>query len=367
MISPAHPLAAQRARAALRNQFVADALAMPVHWYYNPLDIDRAFPGGIQRLEAAPAHHPSSIMTLHSTQRGGRGSQGGQREIVGGIILKGRRQFWGVPGMHYHRGMQAGENTLNAHCTRVLLRALAANAGHYDPARFLQDYIAFMTAEPPAHPDTYAESWHRGFFANLENGLPPERCGAVTHDTPSVGGLVSTAALFLSARLRGVEAQQAQAQCRSHLLLTHPDAALARVCDAYTSLLEALLLRDDEAPADILLSTTAQRSLGLDLPALLRKGRGDADVVGRVFSSACYISDSWPALLYLAYKYRDDPRAGLLANANVGGDNAHRGAVLGVLFGLLHARAEEDWFSQLRDGDALQREIAAVYPATARA
>lgn len=364
MIAPTDPLATQRARAALRNQFVADALAMPVHWYYNPADIDRAFPGGLQRLEAAPAHHPSSIMVLHSTHHGGRGRQGGQREIVGEVILKGRRQFWGVPGMHYHQGMQAGENTLNAHCSRVLLRTLAADGGQYQPAHFLRDYIAFMSAEPPEHPDTYAESWHRGFFANLESGLPPERCGAVTHDTPSVGGLVSIAALFLTLRLRGVALDTAQGQCRTHLQLTHPDAALTRVCDAYTGLIDALLMRDPEASAEPLLAAAAQRSLGLDLPALLRKGRGDRDVVGRVFSSACYISDSWPAVLYLAYKYRDNPRAGLLANANAGGDNVHRGAVLGVLFGLLHGRAEDDWFAQLRDQGAIGAEIGSAIPLT---
>lgn len=359
-ISEASPLARQRARAALRNQFVGDALAMPVHWYYNPLDIDRAFPGGIQRLEAAPAHHPSSIMVLHSTRHGGRGSQGGQREIVGDVILKGRRQFWGVPGMHYHQGMQAGENTLNAQCTRVLMRTLTADGGHYHPAHFLRDYIAFMTAEPPAHPDTYAESWHRGFFANLESGRPPERCGAVTHDTPSVGGLVSIAALFLSARLQGKSLEDARSLCRTHLFLTHPDEALARVCDAYTSLMDALLLRAPDTAADALFAACARRSLGLDLPALARKGRGDRDIIGRVFSSACYISDSWPAILYLAYKYRDDPRAGLLANANVGGDNVHRGAVLGVLFGLLHGREEEDWFARLAAHTALVRECDAL-------
>jgi len=336
---------------------VADALAMPVHWFYNPADIDRAFPGGIQRLEPAPARHPSSIMPLHSTAHGGRGAQGGQREIVGEVILKGRRPFWGVPGMHYHQGMQAGETTLNAQCTRVLLRRLAADGGRYDAARWLDDYIAFMTAEHPLHNDTYAESWHRGFFANLQRGLPPERCGAQTHDTASVGGLVSIAALFLVLRRHGATLDEAQASCRQHLFLSHPDESLARVCADYVALLDALLLRAPETAAGPLLQATARRSLRLDLAALVDKGRDDRDIVGRVFSSACYISDSWPAILYLAYKYRDQPRAGLLANANVGGDNVHRGAVLGVLFGLLHARAEDDWFERLHDGPAIAREL----------
>lgn len=51
-----------RAKAALRSMFVADALAMPVHWFYNPADIERAFPGGIRQFEAAPEFYPSSII-----------------------------------------------------------------------------------------------------------------------------------------------------------------------------------------------------------------------------------------------------------------------------------------------------------------
>ena len=59
-----------RAAAALKSAFVGDALAMPVHWYYNPMDIFRQFPGGITQFEAAPDYHPSSIMSLHSTRKG---------------------------------------------------------------------------------------------------------------------------------------------------------------------------------------------------------------------------------------------------------------------------------------------------------
>jgi len=50
---------------------------------------------------------------------------------------------------------------------------------------------------------------------------------------------------------------------------------------------------------------------------------------GGRYSTACYITDSWPSILYLAYKYADDLQAALLANTNLGGDNVHRGAVLG--------------------------------------
>ena len=340
--------------------FIADALAMPVHWYYNPHDIGKAFPGGVTKFEAAPAYHPSSIMSLHSTSKGGRGGQasgGTQREIVGEVILKGKRVYWGQPNQHYHRGMSAGENTLNAHCARVVMRSLRATGGHYEKGLFLDDYISFMTADPPLHPDTYAESYHRGFFANLESGKAKDRCGAVTHDTPSIGGLVTIAPILFAERLRGTSLDEVQSLCREHLFLTHPDEGLAEVCASYVELLDGLLFRTEEQTAEALLARAAKNSTGLNLPALVEKARSDLDVVGSLFSPACYISGSWPSVLYLAYRYLEDPGQALVANTNLGGDNVHRGAVLGTIVGLVNGYTLDAFFAQLTDRDAIETEI----------
>lgn len=352
----------ERARAGLRSLYVGDSLAMPVHWYYNPNDILKDFPGGIQTLEDAPAHHPSSIMSLHSTVKGGRGAQSGGvgREIVGGVILKGKRAYWGVAHQHYHQGMKAGENTLNAHCARVVTRSMIADGGRYDQKRFLEDYIDFMTADVPRHPDTYAESFHRGFFANLEKGRDPAQCGAVTHDTPSVGGLVMLGPVALAGFLRGDDLESVQAVCRQHLRLTHPDAFLARIADAYVNLMGDLLFRRASETPGQHIADIARRSVGLDVARLAAGAHSDNEVIGGRYSPACYITDSWPCVLYLAYKYADDPKAALLANTNLGGDNAHRGAVLGVILGLATGRTVAAFFDRLQDGRAIDREIAAL-------
>ena len=60
----------------------------------------------------------------------------------------------------------------------------------------------------------------------------------------------------------------------------------------------------------------------------------DRDVVGRHLTTACYLPESFTASLYLAWKYHEDFTAGILANARCGGDNAHRGAVVGALLGV---------------------------------
>jgi ADP-ribosylglycohydrolase len=353
----------QGALAALKNAFVADALAMPVHWFYNPMDILRQFPGGIEQFESAPEFHPSSIMSLHSTSQGGRRraqGTGSGREIVGDVILKGKRQLWGISNRHYHHGMGAGENTLNAHCARVVMRALAANAGRYDKDRFLADYIEFMTADPPRHPDTYAESYHRGFFANLEAGKPADQCGAVTHDTASIGGLVTIAPLVFAERLRATPLAAVQEQCLQHLLLTHPDRSLATICHGYVALLDNLGCCEELTEARAILADCAKASVGIDLPKIAATSRSDLDVIGGRFSPACYISDSWPGVLYLAYRYLEDPLQGLLANANLGGDNVHRGFILGTILGAATGEALEGLFDQLVDHEALRGEFSAL-------
>ena len=49
-------LTIERAKAALKNAFVGDALAMPVHWFYNPADIYKTFPLERKKEEGSGKH-----------------------------------------------------------------------------------------------------------------------------------------------------------------------------------------------------------------------------------------------------------------------------------------------------------------------
>ncbi|MFK7855274.1 MAG: ADP-ribosylglycohydrolase family protein [Granulosicoccus sp.] len=347
-----------RAKAALANLFIGDALSMPVHWYYNPGNILTSFPPhGIQGMEAAPELHPSSIMALHSTSQGGRGRQDKteRKEIVGDVILKGRRHLWGRANGHYHHGMPAGENTLNAWWAKWLMNSLA-RTGHYDPDIWIHEYIELMTADPPAHPDTYAESCHRGFFANLISGKNPMHCGAVTHDTPSMGALVTIGPLAL-ALLSTQPLDKVQQQCRAHTWLTHPDDNLMQVIDSYVTLIYTLLNRQEDEPVIEAFEEAAKVIPGTHLAQLLNQSRGDAHVVGRVYSLACYITDSWPSVCYLAAKYQANPRKALLTNTNLGGENAHRGSVLGTIVGLASGHYDSEHYESLAGHNSLDTEI----------
>ena len=231
-----------KVKAALANLFIGDALSMPVHWFYNPVNILKSFPPyGITKMEAAPQYHPSSIMNLHSTTSGGRKSKKNtiQAEVVGDVILKGKSHLWGIPNGHYHHGMKAGENTLNAWWAKWLMNSLTRD-GNYNCDTWSKEYVNLMTADEPAYPDTYAESCHREFFANYILGKDPKNCGAVTHDTPSMGALVTVAPLAL-ALLVHEPLDIVQKYCKEHVWLTHPDKGLMHVIDSYVVLLNSLL------------------------------------------------------------------------------------------------------------------------------
>lgn len=92
-------------------------------------------------------------------------------------------------------------------------------------------------------------------------------------------------------------------------------------------------------------------------------GKQDRNVVGQFFSPACYIDGSWPSILFFAYKYHNtNAFEALKANAMVGGDNVHRGAVLGTIMGALNPYDETitSHFANLLHAKEIDEEIKAA-------
>ena len=83
--------------------YVADAVAMPVHWMYNLRNLKRDY-GEITGYVAPKEHFEGSIMNLSNTGGAGRGSDKGN--IVGDVILHGKKKYWaGGQSYHYHVGL----------------------------------------------------------------------------------------------------------------------------------------------------------------------------------------------------------------------------------------------------------------------
>jgi ADP-ribosylglycohydrolase len=296
-----------RCAGMITGAYVGDALAMPAHWYYDRGALQRDY--GIIRSYLAPKRlHPDSILWRSSyTPLNERGD-----------ILREQAQYWGQPGMHYHPFLRAGENTLNLQLVRVLDESLTAKGG-YDLDDYLERYIDFMLT-PGKHRDTYAEEYHRHFFTQFARGSKPRRCGgADVH----IGGLAGVG--LLCARL----GQEAPAAVKDHVGFSHGDEEVLDAAKTLTRMLLALMLGE---PLRETILHHGSRWFSERKAALWSK-EPDLVVIGRHVSPACYIRESFPASLYLAWKYADDFQAAVVANTMVGGDNCHRGAVVGALVG----------------------------------
>jgi ADP-ribosyl-[dinitrogen reductase] hydrolase len=305
-----------RSRGALDGMCIGDALAMPVHWYYNRQALHEDY-GYVTDYLAPHNPHADSILwrSTYLTPN------------AKGEILHDQAQYWGQKGIHYHQFLKAGENTLNVKICRLLIESIN-QTGCYDADDFLRRYIAFMTS-PGNHRDTYVEECHRNFFANFAWELPPRRCGV---EEKHIGGLVGIIPIVVFYFSRPDKAREA---ALTHLALTHPGPKMETAGSLIIDLL-LKVLNGTPLEAAILENNMAQNNPLLGHPFLQWLKDPDDRVIGPRFSTACYVEDSVPAVIYLALKYHHDPEQALIVNTNLGGDNAGRGSVLGALLGAAH-------------------------------
>jgi ADP-ribosylglycohydrolase len=374
----------RRLRNAMWGMFIGDALAMPAHWYYSLRNIQEVFNGGIRGYTDPPHPHIESFMVgmdyhpdLQTAQRVGRAydilhEHARFYDTNYGMLtirLTGRGSESGnaVPDLderfHYHYGLKAGENTLGANLVRVLMRSVI-RCGRYDHRAFLDDFIEHMTT-PGRNNDPYTEIYIRRWFENYTRGIPPHACAELQRNAWSIGahgGLIRPMVLSV---LVG-SAYQGLGLAIEHQNLTHRSENAAGALGMLVPLFHDLMngVKPRQAIELHTRSMRLPRITGERLFAAYREHNGpgniprdemwklhttfdeepfnadkfirdhsDKEVISNRLSTACYPEHGIPLLLYLAGSRNFDIEAALLANTNAGGDNVHRGMILGLIAG----------------------------------
>jgi ADP-ribosyl-[dinitrogen reductase] hydrolase len=375
----------ERIQNSLWGIFVADALAMPAHWYYNRGNIKKDFEGGVKDYNSPPHPHPESFMVgmrYHPNVQNatnlkrpynitGKHTRFYDTNFSELMITQDQRDSEhgnAIPNLenrfHYHHGLKKGENTLGANLVRVLMRSVI-NQNKYNPEHFLESMIAYVTTQ---NSDPYIEVYLREWFVSYSEGADIDKCAASQRDIWSIGshgGLIRP--LVLS--LLSPNAIQGVGTAISHQNLTHSSEILSSNLSLLTPLLhdfisgstphesldflskhvyapkingEALfkLYKEHQGPGNI--DKTRMWHLHMDLEqnplnfhTLIQKA--EDDIVLKKFATACYPEHGVPLLLYTMYKHHFHVEHTLLSNVNMGGDNVHRGMVLGLLVGAVNA------------------------------
>ena len=390
--------------------FIGDALAMPAHWYYQVDNIEKVFNGWIRDYQEPPHPHLESFMVgmgyspdvetakrqdrpfdiLHEHARFYHTSystleiRSTEREKAHGNPVPGLADRY-----HYHHGLKAGENTLAAHLARVLMRSVI-RCGRYDPQAFIEDFIEHMTT-PGRNRDPYCEIYIRRWFENYSHGFPPHACAELQRNVWSIGshgGLIRS--LIISTI--SASAYQGLGIGVEHQNLTHRSENVTSALAVLVPLFHALLAgsephralsdyahhihtpqitgkqlfeayHDHAGPGNIPKRKmwdfhTLLADAPYEVDRLVRDS-SDSEVINHLFATACYPEHGLPLLLYFAKAYNVDIESALLANANAGGDNVHRGMVLGLLLGAANEEVPEHLKKGLIAFNELQTEIEA--------
>jgi len=294
--------------------------------------------------------------------------------VVGSTILHDKLQYYGNSTNHYHLTLNAGENTLNLQCARLLLRTLnnrknSTNGGKlYNSKAWLDAYIKFMTT-PGTHNDAYAESYHREFFLKYKNGENLENGSG--YQSEDIGGFATLPPVLYSVILDYIRntkvgvndnveipstvVDEAVQEGVKHVGLTHSGDSMAKYVVIYSRVLLSVVLGKDLKAA---IEEIAGPALKVDFKKLAEETEDDVEVIGGKYKPSCDLNGSLPGVFYLAYRYSGDLEKAVLANANLGGDNCHRGAALGALLGAAQpVKGDSKWVSGLYNAKEIGEEV----------
>ncbi|XP_072049839.1 uncharacterized protein [Amphiura filiformis] len=380
---------------AIWGSFIGNALAMPVHWYYNPDDIKQGYNGWLSGYVAPNQRHPTSILSISAAGSAGRSTFKGQSEkpVIGSVILHDKLKYWQSNDrtVHYHQGMAPGDNTLNSRLAAQTARLLS----EADPSKSEDDlvtdvmtrYVEFMTT-PGSHNDTYAESADREFFRDWQLAGSPKspkdimefvekrikrlNSNKLDHNIDCIGALVTSTPVILhyAGHTEDVAAKNAVRIVRA----THCSKSLDPYVELYARSLHAVV--NGAKLKDVAESALSSNLLG-GASILKRAEKFAKEAAGytagsedrlrvyqdaiSTFGMACYIDGSLPSMFFLAREFHDDFEGGVLTNANCGGENAHRGAILGSLLGAESGRAGRQIPQRFIDGlHSSKEDILAV-------
>jgi len=395
---------------ALWGLFIGDALAMPAHWFYNIGNIAKVFDGGLRGCVDPPHPHPESFMVgmTYSPDTDMAKRQNRSYDILhehiryyrttySDLNIKGedRESEHGNPvprlenRYHYHHGLKAGENTLGAHLVRVLMRSII-QSGRYDPRVFLDNFIAHLTT-PGKNRDPYTEIYIRRWFENYANGIPPHACAELQRNVWSIGSHGGVIRPMVISALSS-SAYQGLGLAIEHQNLTHRSENVAGALGVLVPLLSDLVtgkpqtdamtihaqrVRAPEVTGTALFKAYREHNGPGNIPKhemwklhtllkdapyevdQLARSHSEPEVVNNLFATACYPEHGLPLLLYFTKRHHFDIEATLLANANAGGDNVHRGMVAGMIVGAASDDMPEYLAQGLTAYDELREEIDA--------
>ena len=346
-------------------------MSAPTHWFYGGLTQVQQYYGrpGITTYTKPSYTLAGSILNKSNLNGGGRSTTTptaftgkNNKSIIGNVINHGKQDLWDPKkSIHYHATLEAGENTLEVSIARVLMKSIVDNQGQFNAEHFRHAYVTFMMT-PGSHNDTYASTCHRMFFANYYyKQLDPIHCPDNDHhNVDTIDGLVlpTITAMAVAGQPNGTM-EQASQQAAETAMVTRNSPTLQQYASAWGAFVFQTIRAAAAAAATDTTNTTTKINSNVVGTEVIRLAKEMASTLrlrtpqirSQDEITACYLDSAVPAMLDTMIKYLPSTVTNnnkstntvltvwdaIVRNANIGGENVHRGSCLGAIWGAIAA------------------------------
>jgi len=265
-------------KAAVWGSFIADALALGVHWVYNTRVIDKKF---------------------------------------------GRVEGYLDPMTSYHKSKRAGDQTHFGDQMLVLMESVAAVSGFEleDFSRRWQTLFASYTG--------YFDGATKGTLQNLSEGQDIISCGSASDDLSGASRIAPLFAVYPD------DLENLVVAAKRQTAFTHNHADVTAAAEFLARTTAAVLAGAN--PLDAVDRVVGGHFKGSVIETLVRDGLDSREMDTRQviadFGQACSVEVALPGVMHLIARYTDNFKEALVENIMAGGDSAARGMPAAMLLG----------------------------------
>jgi ADP-ribosylglycohydrolase len=265
-------------KAVVWGSFIADALALGVHWVYNTRVIDKKF---------------------------------------------GRVEGYLDPMTSYHKGKKAGEQTHIGDQMLVLMESVAAVSG-FDLEDFSRRWQTLFESYTG-----YFDGATKDTLKNLSAGQDINSCGSASDD---LAGASRIAPLFTA---YPDDLANLVAAAKRQTAFTHNNANVIAAAEFLARTTAAVLAGAN--PLDAVDRVVDGHFKGHAVETLVMDGLDSREMDTRQviadFGQACSVEETLPGVLHLIARYTDNLKEALVENLMAGGDSAARGMPVAMILG----------------------------------
>ena len=267
-----------RIKAAVWGSYIADALALGVHWVYNTRVIDKKF---------------------------------------------GRVEGYLDPMTSFHKGKRAGEQTHYGDQMQVLMDSAAAVSG-FD----LEDFSGRWRKMFKSYTG-YFDHATKDTLKNLSAGKDITTCGSTSDD---LAGASRIAPLF---PVYANDPEKLVAAARKQTAFTHNHVDVIAAAEFFARTTAAVLAGAN--PLEAVDTVVEDHFKGSTIETLVMDGLDSREMETRQtiadFGQVCSVEAALPGVIHLIARHTDDFKEALVENIMAGGDSAARGMPVAMILG----------------------------------